>query len=151
MGHCRSQVGQFSQTDPALAGFLTDIHLQADIQWSQSLGALLAESLGDLKTVDTVHPIEIRGDGGGLVRLDRPDEMPDQIGNIRQFRLFGQGFLKIVFTKMALSRRHGLCYGGRRLGLTDCDEMDRLRGAACLAFSQGDAGPHGVKSFRKGE
>ena len=43
-------------------------------------GALRRETLGDLHAVDRLHPVEGFRDGARLVRLQRPDEVPLDLG-----------------------------------------------------------------------
>src|SRR5690606_7806105 len=89
-------------------------------------GALLGQALGDLQAVHRVHPGEVLGDGPGLVRLDGPDEVPDQV-QVGQLGLLGQGFLQVVLAEVALAGGMCLAYGLRRLGLAHGEQTDCLR------------------------
>jgi len=66
--------------DAALRRLAADVHLQQDVQRSQAGRPLLGQALRDLQPVDRLDPIELLGDDARLVALDRPDEVPLQLG-----------------------------------------------------------------------
>ena len=82
-----------------LARLAADVHLQADVQRREAGRALRREAFGDLQAVHRVHPVEVLGDGLGLVRLDGADEMPGQ-WQVGEFLLLGQGLLQVVLAEI---------------------------------------------------
>ncbi|MNV74649.1 hypothetical protein D3C71_1678880 [compost metagenome] len=89
------RLGQGRQVGGGAAGlavFAADVHLQADVQWRQPGRALLREALGDFQAVHGMYPVEMLGDGFGLVRLNGADEVPDQ-GQVAECLLLCQRFL----------------------------------------------------------
>jgi hypothetical protein len=97
---------KIGRQNTTLAGFATDIDLQADIQRSQLIGPLLTQSLSNLKPVHAMYPVEAFSEDSGFVGLDRADEVPDDV-QICQILLLRQGFLKIVFTEITLPQLIG--------------------------------------------
>src|SRR5690606_33866422 len=125
-GHGAGQFRQLGQGYPGLAGLAADVHLQADIQRCQLVRPLGRQSLGDFQAIDAVHPVEMLGDGPGLVRLDRPDEVPDQ-RQILQFGHLGQGFLQVILPDVLDAGSDRFADVRRCPGLADRHQGD-LRG-----------------------
>ncbi|MCY1173135.1 hypothetical protein D9M73_132880 [compost metagenome] len=68
------------------------------------------------------------GDGAGLIRLDRPDEMPGQ-RQVGQFDLLAEGFLQVVLAEIGDAGGERLADVGGGLGLAHRQQAD-ARGIA---------------------
>lgn len=121
--HGGGQGRQFLRSATGLARLAADVHLQADVQRWQRRRALGGEALGDLQPIHRVHPVEMFGNGFGLVGLDRTDEMPGQV-QVAQFGLLGQGFLQVVLAEIGHAAGEGLADGGGRFGLAHGQQAD---------------------------
>ena len=94
-------------------------------------------------TTDFTKPIvEAFGDFARLVRLQVTDEMPAQVGEVRQFVGFRHAFLCEVFAEIALPGIVGGAELGRRLLLAHREQTDRRRVPARLSRRPLDALAH---------
>jgi hypothetical protein len=109
----------------ALAVFATDVQLQADVQRRCVEGALRRQPLGDLETVDGVHPGEVLGDRASLVSLQAPDEMPGELAACQRLDL-RQGFLHEVLAEMFDPGARGAINCCAALSLRNGQKRDRI-------------------------
>jgi hypothetical protein len=70
-----ASAGSASGATPPLL-FAAQVHLDAALQRGFVCGTLLVQALGDAQPVHGVYPVEVRGHGCGLVRLQAAHEMP---------------------------------------------------------------------------
>ena len=113
----------------ALAGLAADVHLQADLQGRQFGRALRREPLGDLQTLDAVHPVEGSRDLARLVGLQRADQVPlDARAQIGQRPHLGERLLHVVLAEGALPGVVRLAQRGRVEGLADGEQRDTFHG-----------------------
>lgn len=136
--------GRIRRRDAALRRLAADVHLHADVQRRQVRGALLGQALRDLQPVDRMHPVEALGDGARLVRLQRADEMPLELGaQVGERADLVDRFLHVVLAECALAGR--VC-GAHRVGgkrLRHREQRDRAGRAAGRAGGFVDAAMNG--------
>ena len=95
----RASAAQLGRRDPTLALFTAHVELQADVERRGVIRALRGEPLGDLESLDAVHPGELLRDGACLVSLQSPDEMPGELAPGKLGDL-GQAFLQEILAEM---------------------------------------------------
>ncbi len=79
-----------------------------------------------------MHPVEVLGDGPGLVALDAADEVPFD-GLVFELLDLLQGLLQIALAEALLSRRHRLPYF---LGAAGLAHREQLHGAGVAAVTR---------------
>ncbi len=87
------------------------------------LGPLLVEPTGDFNALDGMYPAEVLGDVLCFVGLYGPDKMPAGV-DIIECCNFLQGFLQIVFAKIAYTVLVGYLNGGGGPGFTGRNDTD---------------------------
>ncbi|MCY1415482.1 hypothetical protein D9M71_309660 [compost metagenome] len=122
-----------------LAGFTADVDLNADIQGRQIGRTLFGQALCDFQTIHGMHPVEVLGDSTSLVRLNGADEVPDQ-GQVGQFELLAQRFLKVVLAKVAQAGGVGFTQVLSGFGLAHSQQLDAVfgavRGKCCSMYAR---------------
>ena len=91
---------------------------------------MVAQPPGVLGVRQAVHPVEVLGDGPGLVGLDAPDEVPLD-GQVLKLRLLLHGLLDITLAEGPLAGGEGGAHGRRRLELAHRDQPHGRLRAAC--------------------
>jgi hypothetical protein len=128
-GHRLRQHGRLIGNDATLAELAADVDLQTHLQGRQPIGAQCRQPLGDLQSIDRVHPVEAFGDDPGLVALQRSDQVPldlaAQIG--QRFHLF-EGFLHVVLAERALPGRVRVAHRLWAESLCHSQQRDALHG-----------------------
>ena len=102
------------------------------------------QTFSDLRAIHAVNPVEILGDRARFVALNRPDEMPLQIG-VLQRRYFFKGFFHIILAEcMLIASKRGVdCISAECFA--HCKQCNCGRIAATSARRVVDALPHGLQ------
>ena len=80
-----------------------DIDFDAHLQRRHFGRTLFAQAVGGFQTTYRMHPMRAFGDKFGFVRLHIADDVPNDVGQIRERFRFLVPLLNIVFTKITLS------------------------------------------------
>ena len=94
-----------ARRDTALGGLAADVHLHADVERRQRRRPRRGQAPRDLLPVDRVHPGEARRHRRRLVALQRPDQVPLDVTEVRERVHLGQRLLHVVLAERALAER----------------------------------------------
>jgi hypothetical protein len=123
------------------------VHLDTDVQRRPVGGPLPRQALGQLGSVDAVHPVEALGHSRGLVGLQRADEMPARLRWCEGVHL-AERLLQEVLAEILQPGRQRRPHGRHRLPLAYPDDAYRLRVAPGSQRRGGHPRPDGRQPFR---